>query len=79
MTRQQDILFKAVILALFALGFTYLLARRLASNLSQPHQRHEQCGEGDSTGATTTRPLPVVDDGELGSLARHINNLAART
>ncbi|PAA03552.1 response regulator [Pseudomonas fragi] len=24
-----------------------------------------------------TRPLPVVDDGELGSLALHINNLAA--
>ncbi len=34
--RQQEILLKAGILALFALLFTFLLARRLAANLSQP-------------------------------------------
>ena len=34
--RQQEILLKAAILALFALLFTFLVARRLASNLSRP-------------------------------------------
>src|SRR5476651_273824 len=34
--RQQEILLKAGILALFALVFTFLLARRLAASLSQP-------------------------------------------
>jgi HAMP domain-containing protein len=34
--RQQEILLKAGILALFALLFTFLIARRLAGSLSQP-------------------------------------------
>lgn len=73
--RQQEILFKAGILALFALLFTYILARRLALSLSQPIS--------DMVGAVKaiqqgdySKPLPVADDGELGDLARHINNLA---
>ena len=74
-TRQQEILLKAVILALFALGFTYLLARRLASNLSKPISDMSNAVKAIQQGDYTT-PLPVVDDGELGSLAQHINNLA---
>jgi signal transduction histidine kinase/CheY-like chemotaxis protein len=73
--RQQEILFKAGVLALFALLFTYILARRLALSLSQPIS--------DMVGAVKaiqqgdySKPLPVADDGELGDLARHINNLA---
>ena len=73
--RQQEILLKAVILALFALGFTYLLARRLASNLSKPISDMSNAVKAIQQGDYTT-PLPVVDDGELGSLAQHINNLA---
>lgn len=73
--RQQDILLKAVILALFALGFTYLLARRLASNLSKPISDMSDAVKAIQQGHYNT-PLPVVDEGELGSLARHINNLA---
>jgi len=75
-TRQQEILLKAVILALFALGFTYLLARRLAANLSRPISDMRKAVKAIQQG-DYTRPLPVVDDGELGSLALHINNLAA--
>lgn len=75
-TRQQEILLKAVILALFALGFTYLLARRLAANLSRPISDMSKAVKAIQQG-DYTRPLPVVDDGELGSLALHINNLAA--
>ena len=74
-TRQQEILLKAVILALFALGFTYLLARRLASNLSKPISDMSKAVKAIQQGDYST-PLPVVDDGELGSLAQHINNLA---
>lgn len=73
--RQQDILLKAMILALFALGFTYLLARRLASNLSKPISDMSNAVKAIQQGDYKT-PLPVVDDGELGSLALHINNLA---
>ena len=74
-SRQQEILLKAVILALFALGFTYLLARRLASNLSKPISDMSNAVKAIQQG-DYKRPLPVVDDGELGSLAHHINNLA---
>ena len=74
-SRQQAILLKAVILALFALGFTYLLARRLASNLSKPISDMSNAVKAIQQG-DYKRPLPVVDDGELGSLAQHINNLA---
>ena len=74
-TRQQEILLKAAILALLALLLTFALARRLARRLSQPLS---SMGEAVSAiqagnyGAT----LPEPDDGELGALARHINNLA---
>lgn len=74
--RQQGILLKAVMLALFALGFTYLLAKRLASNLSKPISDMSNAVKAIQQGDYKT-PLPVVDDGELGSLAQHINNLAA--
>ncbi|MFJ4066700.1 response regulator [Pseudomonas sp. NPDC089996] len=73
--RQQEIVIKAGILALFALLFTFLLARRLAMSLAKPISdmghavKAIQQGEYDA-------PLPVVDDSELGHLARHINNLA---
>ncbi|MHC6226482.1 ATP-binding protein [Pseudomonas sp. X10] len=74
--RQQEIVIKAGILALFALLFTFLLARRLALSLAKPISdmghavKAIQQGEFDA-------PLPVVDDSELGHLALHINNLAS--
>jgi len=74
--RQQEILFKAGILALFALLFTYLLARRLAASLSQPISAMGNAVKAIQQGDFKT-PLPIVDDAELGSLSRHINNLAA--
>ena len=64
-----------MILALFALGFTYLLAKRLASNLSKPISDMSDAVKAIQQGDYKA-PLPVVDDGELGSLAHHINNLA---
>jgi signal transduction histidine kinase/CheY-like chemotaxis protein len=73
--RQQEILFKAGILALFALLFTFLLARRLASSLSQPISDMGDAVKAIQQGDYNT-PLPVPDDAELGDLARHINNLA---
>jgi signal transduction histidine kinase/CheY-like chemotaxis protein len=73
--RQQEILFKAAVLALFALLFTFVLARRLARSLSQPigamGRAVKAIQEGDFQA-----PLPIVDDSELGNLATHINNLA---
>ena len=75
-SRQQEILFKATVLALIALLFTFLLARRLATRLSQPIS-----AMGDSVKAIQagdySASLPVVDDSELGDLGRHINNLAS--
>ena len=73
--RQQEILLKAGILALFALLFTFLLARRLASSLSQPISDMGDAVKAIQQGDYNT-PLPVPDDAELGDLARHINNLA---
>ena len=73
--RQQEILFKAAILALFALLFTFLVARRLASNLSRPIRDIGNAVKAIQQGDYST-PLPIVDDGELGALSRHINNLA---
>lgn len=73
--RQQEILFKAAILALFALLFTFLVARRLASSLSQPIHDIGNAVKAIQQGDYST-PLPIVDDGELGALSRHINNLA---
>jgi len=73
--RQQEILLKAAVLALFALLFTFLLARRLAASLSQPISAMGQAVKAIQEGDFKT-PLPIVDDAELGDLARHINNLA---
>ena len=73
--RQQEILLKAGVLALFALLFTYVLARRLALSLSQPISDMGEAVKAIQQG-DYNRPLPVTDDGELGDLARHINNLA---
>ncbi|MGX1176189.1 MULTISPECIES: ATP-binding protein [Pseudomonas] len=73
--RQQEILLKAAILALFALLFTFLVARRLATNLSRPIRDIGNAVKAIQQGDYST-PLPVVDDAELGALSRHINNLA---
>ncbi|EUB76332.1 integral membrane sensor hybrid histidine kinase [Pseudomonas sp. GM41(2012)] len=73
--RQQEILLKAGILALFALLFTFLLARRLAGSLSQPIRDIGNAVKAIQDGDYKT-PLPIVDDTELGALSQHINNLA---
>ncbi|TDV72088.1 response regulator [Pseudomonas sp. LP_7_YM] len=73
--REQQILLKAGILALFALLFTYILARRLSLSLSQPISAMSDAVKAIQHGDYTV-PLPVADDAELGDLARHINNLA---
>ncbi|OQR30569.1 hybrid sensor histidine kinase/response regulator [Pseudomonas sp. Bc-h] len=73
--REQEILLKAGILALFALLFTYILARRLSLSLSQPISAMSDAVKAIQHGDYTA-PLPVADDAELGDLARHINNLA---
>ncbi|MBC3954241.1 MULTISPECIES: response regulator [Pseudomonas] len=73
--RQQEILLKAAILALCALLFTFLLARRLALSLSRPISDMGEALKAIQKGDYRT-PLPVSDDAELGALARHINNLA---
>ncbi|UZE22303.1 response regulator [Pseudomonas sp. B21-056] len=73
--RQQEILFKAAILALFALLFTFLVARRLAANLSRPIRDIGNAVKAIQQG-DYSKPLPIVDDAELGALSRHINNLA---
>ena len=74
--RQQEIVIKAGILALFALLFTFLLARRLAMSLAKPISDMGHAVKAIQQGEYNT-PLPVVDDSELGHLARHINNLAS--
>ncbi|KHL75168.1 histidine kinase [Pseudomonas putida] len=74
--RQQEIVIKAGILALFALLFTFLLARRLAMSLAKPISDMGHAVKAIQQGDYNT-PLPVVDDSELGHLARHINNLAS--
>lgn len=73
--RQQEILLKAGILALFALLFTFLVARRLAASLSQPLRDIGNAVKAIQAGDYQT-PLPIVDDTELGALSQHINNLA---
>ena len=74
--RQQEIILKAAVLALFALLFTFLVARRLARNLAQPISDMSLAVKAIQQGEFNT-PLPVADDNELGHLARHINNLAS--
>ncbi|MCP8465835.1 ATP-binding protein [Pseudomonas sp. ZM23] len=73
--RQQEILLKASLLALFALILTYLLARRLARRLAAPIRTMGRAVQAIQTGDYHST-LPVPDDGEIGDLARHINNLA---
>ncbi|MBK5352054.1 response regulator [Pseudomonas sp. TH41] len=73
--RQQEILLKAGVLALFALLFTFLVARRLAGGLSQPIRDIGNAVKAIQAGDYRT-PLPIVDDTELGALSQHINNLA---
>ena len=74
-TRQQEILFKATLLAFFALILTFLLARRLARHLSQPLSAMGEAVSAIQAG-NYQATLPEVGDGELSALARHINNLA---
>ncbi|MBA1187733.1 response regulator [Pseudomonas entomophila] len=74
--RQQEIVIKAIILALCALAFTFVLARRLARSLAQPISDMAQTVKALQQGDFDT-PLPVADDNELGRLARHINSLAS--
>ncbi|RMR04439.1 Sensor histidine kinase/response regulator [Pseudomonas syringae pv. primulae] len=73
--RQQEILLKAGILALCALLFTFLLARRLSLSLSRPISDMGEALKAIQQGDYHT-PMPVSDDAELGALARHINSLA---
>jgi signal transduction histidine kinase/CheY-like chemotaxis protein len=73
--REQEILLKAGVLAMFALLFTYMLARRLSLSLSQPISAMSAAVKAIQQGDYSA-PLPVADDAELGDLARHINNLA---
>lgn len=75
-SRQQEILLKAAVLAVLALIVTFLVARRLARRLSQPISAMGQAVEAIQAGDYSTR-LPVGEEGELGDLARHINNLAS--
>ncbi len=75
-SRQQEILLKATVLAVFALLLTFLVARRLARRLSQPIGAMGEAVKAIQAGNYRTA-LPEVDDGELGDLARHINNLAS--
>ncbi|HFX3221273.1 TPA: ATP-binding protein [Pseudomonas aeruginosa] len=74
--RQQETLLKAALLAAFALILTFLVARRLAQRLSAPISTMGQAVEAIQSGDYKTS-LPILDDGEIGDLARHINNLAS--
>ncbi|WP_164084176.1 HAMP domain-containing protein, partial [Stenotrophomonas maltophilia] len=64
------------LLAAFALILTFLVARRLAQRLSAPISTMGQAVEAIQSGDYKTS-LPILDDGEIGDLARHINNLAS--
>ncbi|MCU1716941.1 ATP-binding protein [Pseudomonas sp. 5P_3.1_Bac2] len=73
--RQQLILLKAALLALFALLLTYMLARRLARRLSKPLSAIGNAVNAIQAGNYQTR-LAEIGEGELKTLACHINNLA---
>ncbi|MBD1552010.1 ATP-binding protein [Pseudomonas typographi] len=73
--RQQEILLKAAVLALFTLLLTFLLARRLARSLSQPISDMSEAVKAIRRGEFRTT-LPEEPGSELGELARHINDLA---
>jgi signal transduction histidine kinase/CheY-like chemotaxis protein len=74
-SRQHEILLKAALLALLALLLTFFLARRLARHISQPLSAMSTAVNAIQAG-NFHHPLPEVGEGELASLARHINNLA---
>jgi signal transduction histidine kinase/ActR/RegA family two-component response regulator len=75
-SRQQQILLKATAIAIFALLLTYILARRLARHLSEPISAMGHAVRAIQDGDYRT-DLPEPEQGELGGLARHINNLAS--
>lgn len=75
-TRQQEILFKAGVLALLALLLTFLLARRLARRLAQPLSAMGKALERIQSGDYSPALIERGND-ELTDLARHINNLAS--
>lgn len=74
-SRQQEILLKAGLLALFALALTFMLARRLARRLSEPLSAMGTAVSAIQAGDYHTT-LPEIGEGELHDLARHINSLA---
>lgn len=74
--RQQGILLKAISISLFALLLTFLLARRLSSQLSTPLSEMSKAVEAIQ-GGNYQSSLPVPEDPQLGSLAQHINSLAS--
>ncbi|WP_341305190.1 response regulator [Pseudomonas sp. TMP25] len=74
-SRQQEILLKAGLLALFALALTFMLARSLARRLSEPLSAMGQAVSAIQAGNYQTT-LPETGEGELQSLAQHINSLA---
>lgn len=73
--RQQEILLKAGVLALFTLVVTFLLARRLSRGLSQPIRDMGAAVKAIRQGDFKAT-LPVEVNSELGALAQHINDLA---
>ncbi|WP_263264361.1 ATP-binding protein [Pseudomonas entomophila] len=73
--RQQEILIKAGVLALFTLAVTFLMARRLSRGLSQPIRNMGAAVKAIRQGDFKAT-LPVEHDSELGALAQHINDLA---
>ena len=75
-SQQQLILLKASTLALGALLLTFLLARRLASRLSQPISTMAEAVKAIQAG-NFQATVPEHGNTELVELARHINNLAS--
>lgn len=73
--RQQEILLKAGVLALFTLVVTFLLARRLSRGLSQPIRDMGAAVKAIRQGDFKAT-LPVEVNSELGALSQHINDLA---
>lgn len=74
--RQQVILLKATVLALFALLLTFLLARQLARGLARPLSAMGRSLQALKNGNYRHGRLAETHGGELGDLARHINSLA---
>lgn len=74
--RQQHLLLRAGLLAIFALACTLWLARRLASSLSKPISAMGRALQAIEKGDYAT-PLAEPRQRELGDLSRHINQLAS--